>query len=193
MIGTGTSTADGLRVGDAERDAVATALHDHFVQGRIDQAELDERLDAALAAKTVADLRRVVADLPGPNGLPEDGPEPSAFPFGGPWGPALEHGALQHHRMTQHHMRRQLHQQMREAHRAHRHPHGHHHGPYHGHHHGHHHGPHAAFPLLLVVFLSLLWTAGIGTAFAGVFTAAFLVWTVRAVFHVARHRRGAPS
>lgn len=53
-----------LRVGDAERDAVASALHEHFAQGRLDREELDERLSAALAAKTVGDLREVIRDLP---------------------------------------------------------------------------------------------------------------------------------
>ncbi|MCO5970584.1 DUF1707 SHOCT-like domain-containing protein [Actinoallomurus soli] len=54
-----------LRIGDAERDAVASALHEHFAQGRLDREELDERLSAALAAKTVGDLRQVTRDLPG--------------------------------------------------------------------------------------------------------------------------------
>ncbi|MFP3969081.1 DUF1707 domain-containing protein [Actinomadura fulvescens] len=62
---------DEIRIGDAERDTVTTALHDHFAAGRLDQAELDERLDAALAAKTEGDLRTIVRDLPGHNGLPE--------------------------------------------------------------------------------------------------------------------------
>ncbi|MBO3748103.1 DUF1707 domain-containing protein [Streptosporangiaceae bacterium NEAU-GS5] len=55
---------DDLRIGDRERDAVTEALHDAFAQGRIDRAELDERLTATLSAKTTADLRRVTADLP---------------------------------------------------------------------------------------------------------------------------------
>ena len=33
-----------LRVSDAERDAVVTELGEHFQQGRLDQAEFDERL-----------------------------------------------------------------------------------------------------------------------------------------------------
>jgi hypothetical protein len=55
-----------LRVGDAERDEVTTALHDHFVQGRLTQDELDERVTATLSARTVGDLRKVTRDLPGP-------------------------------------------------------------------------------------------------------------------------------
>jgi hypothetical protein len=53
-----------MRIGDAERDAVTTALHEHFAQGRLDRDELDERLEAALAAKTAGDLRPILHDLP---------------------------------------------------------------------------------------------------------------------------------
>ena len=41
-------------------------MRDHFAAGRITSAELDERLSAALNAKTFGDLRRIMADLPGP-------------------------------------------------------------------------------------------------------------------------------
>ncbi|GAA1596461.1 hypothetical protein GCM10009678_93030 [Actinomadura kijaniata] len=64
--------SDELRVGDAERDAVAVALHDHFAAGRLTREELDERLDVALAARTRGDLRGVVRDLPEPHGLPAE-------------------------------------------------------------------------------------------------------------------------
>ncbi|GAA1502961.1 DUF1707 domain-containing protein [Sphaerisporangium rubeum] len=59
-----TSRDDGLRVGDAERDAVMTALREHFAQGRLTHDELDERLGATLAARTAGELRQVLADLP---------------------------------------------------------------------------------------------------------------------------------
>jgi hypothetical protein len=55
-----------LRVGDAERDEVVSALHEHFAQGRLGREELDERLGEALRARTVGDLRKVTADLPAP-------------------------------------------------------------------------------------------------------------------------------
>ncbi|MFI0349305.1 DUF1707 domain-containing protein [Actinomadura sp. 9N407] len=61
---------DEMRIGDAERDAVTSALHEHFAAGRLDREELDERLGTALAAKTQGALRTIVKDLPGPNGLP---------------------------------------------------------------------------------------------------------------------------
>ncbi|GGQ44489.1 hypothetical protein BKA00_003216 [Actinomadura coerulea] len=62
---------DEIRVGDAERDAVMVALHDHFAEGRLDRIELDERLESVLAARTRGDLRALVRDLPSPTGLPE--------------------------------------------------------------------------------------------------------------------------
>src|SRR5579864_4129648 len=53
-----------LRVSDAERDAVVTELGEHFQQGRLDQAEFDDRMTRALAARTESDLSRLLADLP---------------------------------------------------------------------------------------------------------------------------------
>ncbi|WP_242454033.1 DUF1707 SHOCT-like domain-containing protein [Bailinhaonella thermotolerans] len=64
--------ADRLRIGDAERDRTTEALHEHFAAGRLTREELDERLDAALNAKTAGDLRAVTADLPGTG---DPGPE----------------------------------------------------------------------------------------------------------------------
>ncbi|CND70736.1 protein of uncharacterised function (DUF1707) [Mycobacterium tuberculosis] len=94
---------DEIRIGDAERDAVMVALHDHFAEGRLDQGELDERLDAVLSAKTRGDLRTLVQDLPSPTGLPEPEKAPALgapLTFGGPG-----HPAWQHHRrhMARHH------------------------------------------------------------------------------------------
>jgi hypothetical protein len=40
------------------------SLRDHFVEGRLTRAELDERLTTALSAQTPGDLRRLMADLP---------------------------------------------------------------------------------------------------------------------------------
>jgi len=57
---------DSIRVSDADRDRVTAQLRDHFAAGRITVGELDERLSAALNAKTFGDLRRIMADLPGP-------------------------------------------------------------------------------------------------------------------------------
>jgi hypothetical protein len=81
---------DHLRVGDAERDAVTAALHEHFTQGRLTREELDERLTATLSAKTVGDLRAITADLPPVPGLPAGlagSPAYTGAPTGYPDGP----------------------------------------------------------------------------------------------------------
>jgi Domain of unknown function (DUF1707) len=53
-----------MRVGDAERDAAANELREHFASGRLTKDELSERLDQAFAAKTRADLSGLFTDLP---------------------------------------------------------------------------------------------------------------------------------
>jgi hypothetical protein len=53
-----------LRVSDAERQAVADRLAEHFADGRLDQAEFDERVGRAMSAKTQADLTGLFDDLP---------------------------------------------------------------------------------------------------------------------------------
>jgi hypothetical protein len=54
------------RIGDAERDRAIELLRDHMAEGRLDQNEFDERLTAALSAKTSNDLDPLFTDLPGP-------------------------------------------------------------------------------------------------------------------------------
>ncbi len=62
-----------MRVSDAERDAVAQVLQAAFAEGRLDDGEFDERMRAALTARTTADLEQITTDLPsGP-------PRPAAF------------------------------------------------------------------------------------------------------------------
>ena len=55
---------------DADRDAVTDRLRDAAGEGRLQSEELEERVDAALRARTYGELRRLVADLP------RDGKEP---------------------------------------------------------------------------------------------------------------------
>jgi hypothetical protein len=55
--------AASIRVGHRERDAVVAALQEAAGDGRLSMAELDDRLEAALQAKTYADLDPLVADL----------------------------------------------------------------------------------------------------------------------------------
>ncbi len=53
-----------FRVSDAERQAVTDRLAEHFGDGRLDQAEFDERVGRAMSAKTRADLNGLFDDLP---------------------------------------------------------------------------------------------------------------------------------
>ena len=53
-----------MRVGNAEREAIAAELREHYASGRLTLEELNERLEAAFAAKTRADLTAVMRDLP---------------------------------------------------------------------------------------------------------------------------------
>jgi predicted anti-sigma-YlaC factor YlaD len=53
-----------LRASDADRDAVAERLRGAAVEGRLEPEELEERLHAALRARTYGDLLGLLADLP---------------------------------------------------------------------------------------------------------------------------------
>jgi hypothetical protein len=66
----------GMRVSDADRADVADRLAKHYSDGRLDQAEFDERLDRAMRAKTRADLVVLLADLPEGEPLPPDDGSP---------------------------------------------------------------------------------------------------------------------
>jgi Flp pilus assembly protein TadB len=57
---------DGLRIGDAEREAAARELGEHFALGRISVDEHAERLEQIWAARTAADLAPAFRDLPRP-------------------------------------------------------------------------------------------------------------------------------
>jgi DNA-binding transcriptional ArsR family regulator len=54
----------GVRVGDADRDAAAADLGEHFAQGRLTLDELGARLDAVLAATTHGEISQATWDLP---------------------------------------------------------------------------------------------------------------------------------
>lgn len=55
-----------LRASDADRELIAERLRQAATEGRLDADELDERLGAALSARTYGELDVVVADLPAP-------------------------------------------------------------------------------------------------------------------------------
>jgi hypothetical protein len=60
-----------LRAGDDDRERVVGALHRHAQAGRLDPMELDERVEAALNAKTFGELERLIRDLPDETRSPE--------------------------------------------------------------------------------------------------------------------------
>ena len=68
-----------MRVGDAEREATAGELREHFASGRLTQAEFDERLNQTFAAKTRADLDAVLRDLPSARPLAATAPPRSDY------------------------------------------------------------------------------------------------------------------
>jgi hypothetical protein len=75
-----------IRVSDAERNSVAEILGQHYADGRLDQAEFDDRIGRTMAAKTRGDLAGLFDDLPenGPSGAGPSGPDDRAVPYRGP-------------------------------------------------------------------------------------------------------------
>jgi hypothetical protein len=67
--------APAIRVSDQDRDAVAQRLQQAFAEGRLDDGEFDDRMRAALTARTTADLDVLTTDLPA---AAEPGTTPSA-------------------------------------------------------------------------------------------------------------------
>ena len=59
-----------IRASDGERDQVVAQLQRHFADGRLTQAEFEERVGAALAARTRDQLHALTADLPGAGARP---------------------------------------------------------------------------------------------------------------------------
>ena len=55
---------DSVRASDSERDAAASRLQAAFAEGRLGDTEFDERMRAALTARTRTDLARLTTDLP---------------------------------------------------------------------------------------------------------------------------------
>jgi hypothetical protein len=55
---------ESLRAGNADREQVVAQLNKAFAEGRLDVHELDERVAAAYAAKTMGELAPLTADLP---------------------------------------------------------------------------------------------------------------------------------
>lgn len=62
------------RCSDADREAIAGELRRHAVEGRLELAELDDRLDRALQARTRVELHATLDGLPAttPGRRPKD-------------------------------------------------------------------------------------------------------------------------
>jgi uncharacterized Tic20 family protein len=67
-----------LRVADSDRDKVVEVLHEAYAQGRLDDAELDARIDRVLAARTYGELEAPLSDLV-PTARPRPAPAPQPF------------------------------------------------------------------------------------------------------------------
>jgi Domain of unknown function (DUF1707) len=53
-----------LRAADSDRESVAAILREQHVAGRLDEDELQDRIERCYTAKTYAELDAVIADLP---------------------------------------------------------------------------------------------------------------------------------
>jgi hypothetical protein len=58
------ATGPGPRVSDADREAAAARLREHYAQGRLTLEEFHYRLDAAFKAATQSQLTAITRDLP---------------------------------------------------------------------------------------------------------------------------------
>lgn len=58
------ATGPDLRIGDADREAAAANLREHYAQGRLTLEEFNQRLDAVFASTTQSQLNRITRDLP---------------------------------------------------------------------------------------------------------------------------------
>jgi len=59
-------TDQSIRLSDAEREAVAADLGEHFAQGRLTADEHAERLEQVWSAKTRGEIAPIFRDLPSP-------------------------------------------------------------------------------------------------------------------------------
>jgi Domain of unknown function (DUF1707) len=57
---------ESIRLSDAERDAAAADLGEHFAQGRLTADEHDDRLEQVWRAKTRGEVAPIFRDLPSP-------------------------------------------------------------------------------------------------------------------------------
>lgn len=76
------TSANAIRIGNAEREAAMKGLDEHLEAGRLDPEEYGERYAKASMARTEDELRPLFVDLPGP-----------FSPTGSRWAPPQAHRA----------------------------------------------------------------------------------------------------
>jgi hypothetical protein len=73
------------RASDADRDTAVDILCAAAADGRLTMTELDERVGSALAARTLMQLARLIADLIGPRAAAAPGPPAAPAAPGDRW------------------------------------------------------------------------------------------------------------
>ena len=77
------TSPDAIRASDGDREKVVQALQEQVGEGRLTLEEFEERSTAVYEAKTIGDLRKLLADLP-VDVFPQPAPP---FAMGAAWGP----------------------------------------------------------------------------------------------------------
>ncbi|WP_347349142.1 DUF1707 domain-containing protein [Nigerium sp.] len=67
------------RISDGDRDAAVEMLREHFELGRLDESEFSDRMQSALAARTMQDLTPLFSDLPDPRPDETGGSSPASY------------------------------------------------------------------------------------------------------------------
>lgn len=84
MEASGESRVPATRASDRDRDAVVQRVQDAFAEGRLDDAEFDERMRAALNARTYGELDVLLTDLPAASAPAVTAPAVLSKPGSGP-------------------------------------------------------------------------------------------------------------
>src|SRR5436190_1510855 len=83
-----------MRASDADRDRIVDRLNKAAIEGRIAAEELEQRVSAALKARTYGELDDTVSDLPGPKAHRTPARRSGAAAPSTPPRPSRKHGRL---------------------------------------------------------------------------------------------------